>query len=539
MTKDVAARFGQAVYAITDGKDRHKSTCTHTLALLSMGAKGQAGVGYAIRELNKVFVQAVGPEREHGENEADHEFQRMILGAGRLLDEGEGEEGAGDDTDTGETPDPGATPANVQQSWSGPLPTVALLHDILEEAGKDVRELGVVGEESTVKAVFLSLVSRLQDQPVSVGVKGDSSSGKSWVVKKVVRLFPDWAFHARTAMSGKALIYSAEEYVQRTIILYEVTGMRENSDDDMTAYFIRTLLSEGRIDYEVTVKDPHTGGMTTNRITKEGPTNLIFTTTQDNIHAENETRVLSLNTDDSNEQTKRVMEQLADETASTVDLGRWHDLQQWLASDEAEKRVTIPFAKALSRLTPPSAVRLRRDFGAILALIRAHAMLHQATRQRDADEQIIATVEQDYDAVRKLVSPAISQGIGATVSDTLITTVAAVQALNEEYTRIGKSLGATNGAVAKRLNVNTSTASRRLKAAARREYVQNLETKSGVAARWVVGDEPLPETAEILPTVAALQDRCTGVAAGNGSDQDNCSVAADSGVEGVEEECTS
>ena len=32
---------------------------------------------------------------------------------------------------------------------------------------------------------------------------------------------------------------------------------------------------------------------------------------------------------------------------------------------------------------PPVAVRLRRDFGAVLGLIRAHALLHQATRGRD------------------------------------------------------------------------------------------------------------------------------------------------------------
>ena len=74
MTKDVAARFGHALYAITDGSDRHRSTLRHTLALLGMGARGQAGVGYAIRELNKAFVAVVGPTRDHGENEADAEF---------------------------------------------------------------------------------------------------------------------------------------------------------------------------------------------------------------------------------------------------------------------------------------------------------------------------------------------------------------------------------------------------------------------------------------------------------------------------------
>ena len=131
MTKDVAARFGHALYAITDGSDRHKSTLRHTLALLGMGARGQAGVGYAIRELNKAFVAVVGPTRDHGENEADEEFQRMILGAGRLLDEGEEEADVSSEKRSPQTPANAATP---QQSWSGPPPTVAQLREILQEA---------------------------------------------------------------------------------------------------------------------------------------------------------------------------------------------------------------------------------------------------------------------------------------------------------------------------------------------------------------------------------------------------------------------
>ena len=61
---------------------------------------------------------------------------------------------------------------------------------------------------------------------------------------------------------------------------------------------MRSLLSEGRIDYQVTVRDKD-GGFTTKTIVKEGPTNLIFTTTKTRVHAENETRILSLSTDDS------------------------------------------------------------------------------------------------------------------------------------------------------------------------------------------------------------------------------------------------
>jgi hypothetical protein len=527
MSKDVGARVAQALQSVAEGTRRHESTRNAVLRLMGMGAKGHAGVGFAIRELNRRFVEVVGPQRDGGTDEADHEFNRLVLGAARLLDEGEQEAEGDVETDPSVS---SATHATPQQSWSGPPPRVAVLRSLLSAFLADVRNLGVVGETVTVQVVFLALVSRLLDTPVSVGVKGDSASGKSWVVKKAVEFFPEDAVHARTAMSSKALVYSPEGYVHRTIVLYEVTGMQEHNEDDMTAYLIRTLLSENRIDYETTVRRPD-GTYTTNRTTKEGPTNLIFTTTRDAIHAENETRVLSLNTDDSNEQTKAVMQKLAKESADTVDLQRWHDLQNWLASDAAEKRVTIPFAAVLSDLTPASAVRMRRDFGAILALIRAHAMLHQLNRDRDDQGRIVATIEDDYAVVRGLVSSAVSQGVGATVSATVRQTVQAVDDLAK-----GKALpGATVGEVAEHLKVDKSNAGRRLKTAARGGYIENQESRPGVKARWVVG-EPLPDHSEVLPAVGEVLRCCATVAVGvahqNDSDQDCCGVALDSGVEG-------
>ena len=72
---------------------------------------------------------------------------------------------------------------------------------------------------------------------------------------------------------------------------------------------------------------------------KEGPTNLIFTTTQTRVHAENETRVLSIYTDDSRNQTKKVMREVAKEP-QPVDRAEWIQLQEWLA-DLPSATVTI------------------------------------------------------------------------------------------------------------------------------------------------------------------------------------------------------
>jgi Domain of unknown function (DUF3854) len=400
--------------------------------------------------------------------------------------------------------------ATPQHSKSSDVPTLALLRRILDKVAAEVRSRGLVGEERLAQTLYLVLTSRLLDKQVSAGVKGHSASGKSYTVETVAKFFPPESYLEFTAMSERALVYSTEQYSHRTLIVYEVVALREGVEDDMTSYFIRSLLSEGRIDYEVTVRDP-AGGFTTKRIVKEGPTNLIFTTTKTRVHAENETRILSLGTDDSSEQTRRVLLELADEGRAGTDLDEWQDLQRWLA--RAEHRVTIPYARALVEKIPPVAVRLRRDVGSLLALIRSHAMLHQATRKRDEVGRIIADLD-DYAVVRDLVADVMAEGVGTTVSETVRQTVEAVA-------DIAPPEGIELRPLAEKLKLDKSNVSRRLARAADGGYVRNLEDKRGKPGRWVIGD-PLPETVELLPDPAQLRN------ASQPPDEDRCGVAVDS-----------
>jgi hypothetical protein len=376
-------------------------------------------------------------------------------------------------------------------------PELALKSNILAEFRRDVVLRGLVGEIATAQLVYLAVTSRVLDKPVSVGVKGHSSSGKSYTVAKVLEFFPKEAVIEFTGMSEKALIYRDDEYSHRTIVIFEVTGLREGADDDMTSYFVRSLLSEGKIEYDVTERTK-AGQFKTRRITKTGPTNLVFTTTKTSVHAENETRILSLNTDDGSAQTKGVFAALADETERTVDLGRWRAFQSWI--QRAERRVSIPYANALAAAVPPIAIRLRRDFGQLLALIRAHAILHQQNRERNERDWIVATLE-DYSAVRELVAPVIAEGVGATVSAAIRDTVAVLRAAAEG------TAGTSTADVARALKIDKSNASRRLHRAAAGDYARNLEDKRGRPARWVTG-EPLPETVDVLPAPSELADRC-------------------------------
>jgi hypothetical protein len=179
-----------------------------------------------------------------------------------------------------------------------------------------VRRRALVGEETTACTLYLILTSRLLDKQVSAALKGHTSSGKSWVVERVAEFFPPEAALEMTAMSERALVYMPEDFAHRTLIVYEAVALREGIAENLTAYFVRSLLSEGRIRYPVTLRDEH-GSWTTKTIVKEGPTNLVITTTKTRVHDENETRLLSFSTDDSRDQTRRVMAELAAEARTT------------------------------------------------------------------------------------------------------------------------------------------------------------------------------------------------------------------------------
>jgi len=154
----------------------------------------------------------------------------------------------------------------------------------------------VVGEGPVVRLLFLALVSRFLDRPVSIAVKGVSSCGKSFLLEQVLRFFPPSAFYVLTAMSDKALAYSEEPVKHRFLVIFEAPGLQSQ----WASYLMRSLLSEGRISYDTV--EATEDGIKPKHIEREGPTGLITTTTENSLHPENETRYFSVEVDGTPEQ---------------------------------------------------------------------------------------------------------------------------------------------------------------------------------------------------------------------------------------------
>jgi head-tail adaptor/5S rRNA maturation endonuclease (ribonuclease M5) len=379
--------------------------------------------------------------------------------------------------------------------------------DVLTALDALCERLGLVGETDNAKLLYLALTSRLLEKPVSVAVKGPSSGGKSYTVETVLKTMPDSAYLDFTSMSEHALIYDERPVAHKVIVLYEASGLgadRQN-EPSVLAYCVRSLLSEGRIRY--TTVEKTADGMQARNIERQGPTGLITTTTWASLHPENETRMLSVTVTDTRAQTKSVLSTLANRAnghhPGDPDLEPWRALQTWLEL-AGSREVTIPFAHELAENASARAVRLRRDFGKVLTLIQAHAMLHQAHRERDAQGRIVATLA-DYAAVYALVKGPISEGVEASVSETVRETVAAVAELTADTE--GATVSITQ--LAARMNLDKGTVSRRVRVARGLGYLVDLQDKRGQPSKLALGD-PLPEEEPVLPSPESL-GYCAGI----------------------------
>jgi hypothetical protein len=193
-----------------------------------------------------------------------------------------------------------------------------------------------------------------------------------------------------------------------------------------------------------------------------------------------------------------------DEKASTFDYRPWQAHQEWLAT--GERRVFVPYRRWLADMIPPVAVRLRRDFRMLLSLIRAHALLHQGTRDKDDQGRIVAATA-DYAAIHPLVEKLFAEGVEATAPATVRETVEVVR----KCLGAGGSGKTADGAptvsltaLAKELKLDKNSVHHRVKKAITAGYLANQETRKGKPAQIVLA-EPLPEDGQVLPAPEVLE----------------------------------
>ncbi len=261
------------------------------------------------------------------------------------------------------------------------LQSVDLFQDIVD----DMDILGYVGEELNKQLLYLAASSRKLDDPISVLLVSESSSGKSMLVEKISKFIPEEEVLSVTSLSDQALNY-AEDLMHKFLDLSEAVH-HEGIDHQL-----REILSGKRLSRYVTEKDPQTGEMISRQHYKPAVVSLVMSGTNYDVNPENASRCFVVNTDESKEQTRRIHEAQRDKYSLKRHMERKSLLPDIIKKHQAAQKllqsvnIINSFAKHLS--FPDTLMRTRRDHERFIDLIACVCFLRQYQKERKIDDTI-------------------------------------------------------------------------------------------------------------------------------------------------------
>lgn len=282
----------------------------------------------------------------------------------------------------------------------------------LIQAIKDAAAVHVVGEEMTIATIYLAGVSRLLERTMAIIVQGSTASGKSYTIEGVAKLFPAETKLVAQQMTPQALFHLKPGSLKNRFVVAGERSRMENDDRAEATRALREMLSSGRLVKLMPEKGPD--GIVTRTIEQEGPIAFVESTTLGSIFEEDRNRCILIHTDETREQTRRILAYTARRNSSDCReaIDRQHAIQRILKP----YAVVIPYAEKLAESIPDEKVEARRMFPMLLSCIASSTLLHQFQRKVDQNGQLIAN-EDDYVTAYRVMNKPVSEQIGGGVSE--------------------------------------------------------------------------------------------------------------------------
>ncbi len=262
-----------------------------------------------------------------------------------------------------------------------------LLRDgqLTERILADYAASGLVGEETNKLVCYLACSSRLLTRPLAVLIQSSSAAGKTSLMDATLRFMPPEAQVRYSALTGQSLYYMGQQDLRHKILaVAEEAGVGEAS------YALKLLQSDGSLRIAAAGKSRGTARQSTETYQVQGPVMMLLTTTAEEPDEELANRCLTLQVNESPEQTEAIQaeQRLAytlegqQQQARRLELQQLHQNAQRLLE---RLPVVIPAAEQLAFRHDQT--RMRREHAKYLSLIAASALVHQYQRPRFEDEQ--------------------------------------------------------------------------------------------------------------------------------------------------------
>ena len=244
-----------------------------------------------------------------------------------------------------------------------------------------LKKVGLVGEELNAIVLLIVVTSRILPRPLNVFVKGHSSSGKNWLVTRILRLIPKSAVAEITSASDQAWNYSQSDFRHRVVYVQERNEAAGMIDP------IRLLISEGKLVRMVTGYEE--GKLVNKKYVAHGPVAAISTTTKNRLLIDDETRHLSIFVDESQDQTLKIVKSYTQhgEPLSRAERRAWHMVQRQLEK-RGDTSIIFPdwFEEIAKRLFIGD-LRVRRYYPAFLDACRTVCLIRSFQPGRKLSKQ--------------------------------------------------------------------------------------------------------------------------------------------------------
>ncbi len=259
-------------------------------------------------------------------------------------------------------------------------------------------EKKIVGEEISRKTIFLSLCSvwlKGKENKLHTFISSISSSGKSYLCKKIILMFPVDNVIYRSKISAEVFTYwheGEDDWTWDGKILY-LEDISQNLLDSPT---FKVMLSEGS--YATVTRNQKSVD-----ILIRGKPLILLTTASTNPNDEIINRFQILSLDESESQTENIIKKMVSQEIEEEYDEELRNSLKFLKEEE----IFIPYASNICNYFLENKamknIKMRRDFPRLLDLIKCSTTLYQKQREKDDKGRLIAT-QQDYEISQECIN---------------------------------------------------------------------------------------------------------------------------------------